>query len=80
MSDQEPLSSLLSSQLYEFVLTQGILFGLGVGLLFYPSPSSTATYFKKYRATALGIVAAGSSIGGVVYSIMQYVASWRRCV
>ncbi|KAG5715111.1 putative transporter MCH4 [Termitomyces sp. T112] len=60
----------LSSQLYEFVLTQGILFGLGVGLLFYPSLASTATYFKKYRATALGIVAAGSSIGGVVYPIM----------
>ncbi|KAG6889893.1 hypothetical protein C0995_013869 [Termitomyces sp. Mi166 len=60
----------LSSQLYELILAQGILFGLGVGLLFYPSMASVATYFDKYRATALGIVAAGSSIGGVVYPIM----------
>ncbi|KAG6831444.1 hypothetical protein H0H87_005116 [Tephrocybe sp. NHM501043] len=32
--------------------------------------ASVSTYFIKYRATALGIAAAGSSIGGVIYPIM----------
>ncbi|RDB15271.1 Riboflavin transporter MCH5 [Hypsizygus marmoreus] len=60
----------ISSQYYQYILAQGILFGLGVGLLFYPSLSSVSTYFSKYRATALGVAAAGSSVGGVVYPII----------
>ncbi|KAG6826958.1 hypothetical protein H0H92_013771 [Tricholoma furcatifolium] len=54
----------VSTKLYQYLLAQGALFGLGVGLLFYPSLASVSTYFTKYRATALGIAAAGSSIGG----------------
>lgn len=30
---------------------------------FYPSLASVSTHFSKYRATALGIAVAGSSIG-----------------
>ncbi|KAF5374180.1 hypothetical protein D9615_008864 [Tricholomella constricta] len=60
----------LSSHYYQYILAQGILFGLGVGLLFYPSLASISTYFSRYRATALGVAAAGTSIGGVVYPIM----------
>ncbi|THG97867.1 hypothetical protein EW026_g4221 [Hermanssonia centrifuga] len=55
---------------YQYILGQGLLFGLGVGMLFYPSLSSISTHFKKYRATALGIALAGSGVGGVVYPIM----------
>ncbi|KAJ6475589.1 MFS general substrate transporter [Mycena sanguinolenta] len=60
----------ISTQYYQYMLAQGVLFGLGVGMLFYPSLSSTATYFQKYRATALGIAASGSSFGGVMYPIL----------
>ncbi|KAF9009169.1 MFS general substrate transporter [Hymenopellis radicata] len=60
----------ISTQYYQYILAQGVLFGLGVGLLFYPSLSSVSTYFFKYRATALGIAAAGSSAGGVMYPLM----------
>ncbi|KAJ7215604.1 MFS general substrate transporter [Mycena pura] len=60
----------ISTQYYQYLLSQGLLFGLGVGMLFYPSLSSVSTYFCKYRATALGIVASGSSFGGVMYPIM----------
>ncbi|KAI0345501.1 MFS general substrate transporter [Trametopsis cervina] len=55
---------------YQYILGQGVLFGLGVGLLFYPSLSAISTHFRKYRATALGIALAGSGVGGVVYPIM----------
>jgi len=32
-------------------------------LRFYPSMASVSTHFSGYRATALGIAAAGSSLG-----------------
>lgn len=32
-------------------------------LRFYPSLASITTHFSNYRATALGIAAAGSSVG-----------------
>ncbi|KAF7342736.1 Monocarboxylate permease-like protein [Mycena sanguinolenta] len=60
----------ISTQYYQYLLAHGVLFGLGVGMLFYPSLSSVSTYFSKYRATALGVVASGSSFGGVMYPIM----------
>ncbi|KAH7903083.1 major facilitator superfamily domain-containing protein [Hygrophoropsis aurantiaca] len=60
----------IATKYYQFILAQGILFGVGFGLLFYPSVSATATHFTKYRGTALGIVMSGSSIGGVVFPIM----------
>ncbi|KAF7310195.1 Monocarboxylate permease-like protein [Mycena indigotica] len=65
----------ICTRYYQYLLVQGLLFGLGVGLMqvlfgFYPALSSVSTYFSKHRATALGIVASGSSFGGVMYPIM----------
>ncbi|KAF8636191.1 hypothetical protein AX17_003679 [Amanita inopinata Kibby_2008] len=60
----------LSTRYYMYVLSQGVLFGFSVGLLFYPSMASVSTRFPKYRATATGIAAAGSSVGGVVYPVV----------
>lgn len=60
----------LATKYYEFILAQGVVFGIGFGLLFFPSMSATATHFMKYRATALGVAVAGSSVGGVVFPIM----------
>lgn len=60
----------VATQYYQYLLAQGILFGLSVALLFYPSVSSVATHFTNYRATAIGIASAGSGFGGVVYPIM----------
>lgn len=39
-------------------------------MVFYPAISSVGTWFKKHRALAFGIVAAGSSLGGVIFPIM----------
>ncbi|KAJ7819856.1 MFS general substrate transporter [Mycena olivaceomarginata] len=70
----------ISTQYYQYLLAHGVLFGLGVGMLFYPSLSSVSTYFCKYRATALGVVATGSSFGGVMYPIMLQRLFQLRCV
>ena len=39
-------------------------------MIFYPAITCLSTWFFKKRATAFGIVASGSSIGGVIFPIM----------
>jgi MFS family permease len=50
--------------------TQGVLTGVGNGLLFTPTLSLLATYFERRRGLALGIVTTGNSIGGMVYPVV----------
>ena len=39
-------------------------------MVFYPAMSSVGTWFHKNRALAFGVMAAGSSLGGVIFPIM----------
>ncbi|KAF5340689.1 hypothetical protein D9611_007314 [Ephemerocybe angulata] len=55
------VATAFSMQYLHYMMSQGLFFGLSVGLF-------VSTHFTKYRATALGIVAAGSR--GVVYPII----------
>ena len=55
---------------YRILLCQGIMTGIGMGLIFTPSVAIVSSYFLKRRAFASGIVASGSSLGGVLYPIM----------
>ncbi|EMD35187.1 major facilitator superfamily protein [Gelatoporia subvermispora B] len=58
---------------YEYILFQGILFGLGVGMLFHPPLAAISTHFNRRRATAIGIAMSGSGLGGTAYPIaLQY--------
>lgn len=54
---------------WELFMTQGILFGLSVGLLFSPSVGIPSQWFTKRRALASGICAGGSGLGGVMFSL-----------
>ncbi|KAL3426234.1 monocarboxylate permease-like protein [Phlyctema vagabunda] len=60
----------LSTDYYQFILSQGICSALGASAVFYPAMSSVSTYFFKNRAAAFGVMASGSSLGGVIYPIM----------
>lgn len=53
----------LSTDYWSVFLTQGLLQGIGTGMLFTPALSCTSQYFDKHRGLALGVVAAGSSVG-----------------
>ncbi|KAG2130784.1 MFS general substrate transporter [Suillus bovinus] len=64
------LMTSISRKYYEFLLFQGFFFGLSAASLFYPSLAAVSTHFYKYRASALGIAAAGSGVGGVIYPIV----------
>ncbi|ATY66732.1 MFS monocarboxylate transporter [Cordyceps militaris] len=60
----------LATQYWQLFLAQGLVVGLGAGCLFLPSVAIVATYFTTQRALATGVVAAGGSIGSVIYPIV----------
>lgn len=60
----------LSTKYYQIILSQGILTGLCLGLLYIPSVALIPLYFKKRRGLALGLATAGGSMGGVIYPIV----------
>ncbi|KAF8933175.1 hypothetical protein BGZ47_011002, partial [Haplosporangium gracile] len=53
------------TQLWHLYVTQGFLFGVGGGLVFFSTISVTAQYFEKRRGLANGLAVAGSGIGGL---------------
>lgn len=55
-----------ATQLWHLYLTQGFMFGVGGGLVFFSTVSVTAQYFDKKRGLANGVAVAGSGIGGLV--------------
>ncbi|KAI9052573.1 hypothetical protein LZ554_003916 [Drepanopeziza brunnea f. sp. 'monogermtubi'] len=60
----------LSTKYYQFILAQGICSALGASAVFYAAINSVGTWFFKNRAAAFGIMASGSSVGGVILPIM----------
>ncbi|KAK3673304.1 hypothetical protein LTR78_006849 [Recurvomyces mirabilis] len=57
----------ISTKFWQLMLTQGILTGLGSGILFTPCMGLMATYFSKHRAVALGVATTGNAVGGAIY-------------
>ncbi|KAF2866011.1 major facilitator superfamily domain-containing protein [Massariosphaeria phaeospora] len=55
---------------WQVLLAQAICIGLGSGLIFIPSVAILSTYFSTKIGAAVGLAAAGSSLGGVIYPIM----------
>ncbi|KAF2759552.1 major facilitator superfamily transporter, partial [Pseudovirgaria hyperparasitica] len=60
----------LATKYYHFILAQAICSAIGASMIFYCSMNSTTTWFFKKRGAALGLVTAGSSLGGVILPIM----------
>ncbi|RSL90171.1 hypothetical protein CEP51_000864 [Fusarium floridanum] len=60
----------ISSKYYQILLSQSICSGVGSSLVFSPALTAAQTYFDKKRGIALGLVVAGSSVGGVIFPQM----------
>ncbi|KAI0640143.1 MFS general substrate transporter [Trametes polyzona] len=56
------------SELWQLFLTQGLLYGIGSSMYYFPIMSLTPAYFDRNRGAAMGIVLAGSGVGGLVLS------------
>ncbi|EEH41549.2 MFS transporter (Mch2) [Paracoccidioides lutzii Pb01] len=54
---------------WQLFLSQGVCFGFGMGLLFIGSVGITSQWFLRKRSIATSISAAGSGIGGLIYSL-----------
>ncbi|KAI1759210.1 major facilitator superfamily domain-containing protein [Hypoxylon sp. FL1150] len=58
----------LSSSIWQLLLTQGFLVGLGMSLLYFPLLAPAPEYFNNHRATAMGFILAGGGAGGLIFS------------
>ena len=57
-----------STQVWHLLLTQGLLFGLGSSLLYFPILSTAPEYFTTHRGSAMGFILSGAGIGGLLFS------------
>ena len=60
----------LCSEYYQIFLTQGLMMGLGSGLLYIPGLALVGRSFKKNRSMAMAITTCGAPFGGVVYTLI----------
>ena len=61
----------LSSEYYQFFLSQAVVASVGSSAVFNACMSSLVSWFHRRRAAAFGIMVSGSSLGGVVLPIMM---------
>jgi MFS family permease len=60
----------ISTQYWHFILTQGVLNGVGSGIFFTPTMGVVAQWFTRRRSIALGIASTGNSAGSMIYPII----------
>lgn len=60
----------ISTEYYQFLLSQGVCSAIGVAVVFLSAISAVTGWFHKRRGLAFGILSTGSSLGGVVFPIM----------
>ncbi|KAH7020744.1 putative MFS transporter [Microdochium trichocladiopsis] len=60
----------LATEYYQFLLAQGVCSAIGVAAIFQPAINPIPSWFSTRRGAAYGILATGSSLGGVVFPIM----------
>lgn len=63
----------ICTEYWQFMLCQGVLNGVGAGLLFLPASANVGTYFRRNRGLAMATASTGASVGAVAYpAIVQY--------
>jgi MFS family permease len=58
-----------SQALWQFILTQGLLLGIGTCMAYMPSVTVAPTWFSRHRGLAMGVILSGTGIGGVVWPL-----------
>lgn len=60
----------LSDKYYQLFLTQGVLMGLGNGLLYIPGLALVGRSFKTNRSIAVSTTTCGAPMGGIMYTLI----------
>lgn len=58
------------TQIWQFALTQGIMFGVGASATYIPPIVFAPQYFDKHRGIAMGLVFAGTGFGSLVFAFL----------
>ncbi|KAF3392496.1 putative transporter MCH2 [Penicillium rolfsii] len=58
-----------ATEIWHLFLTQGLVFGMGLGLIFIPVAAVVPQWFTTKRSLASRISLAGAGLGGAVYSL-----------
>ncbi|KAI1110076.1 MFS transporter, MCP family, solute carrier family 16, member 6 [Nemania sp. NC0429] len=62
------ISASFASQTWHLYLSQGILVGVGIGLIIVPSTAILSQWFSAKRSITNGISSAGSGVGGAAFT------------
>ena len=57
-----------SHNIWQLLLTQGLLYGMGASLLYFPIMAVAPEYFDDHRGSAMGIILSGAGVGGIFYA------------
>ncbi|KAF9914410.1 hypothetical protein BX616_008379 [Lobosporangium transversale] len=61
-----------SNQVWQLYITQGVLFGIGSALAYYPAIAVPSHYFTKRRGLATGIAVSGVGAGGLILAPLTH--------
>ncbi|KAI9568011.1 major facilitator superfamily domain-containing protein [Boletus coccyginus] len=64
------LSLVQPGQYYQVLLAQGLVSGIGQGLMYVPSMAILSHHFKRRRTIMMSIVSSGTALGGIANTIM----------
>ena len=59
-----------STHTWHLLLTQGLLYGIGSSMLYFPLISIAPEYFDRRRGAAMGVILSSAGIGGLGYSLV----------
>ena len=63
-------ASIKNAEYWHFMLTLGVMAGVGCSLIFTPAFTAPGHYFREKRGTATGLATTGGSIGGVIFPLI----------
>ncbi|OQN99786.1 hypothetical protein B0A48_14556 [Cryoendolithus antarcticus] len=63
------IAASFATKVWQLILTQGCMVGVGIGAIFIPSVQVVPQWFLKRRSLAGGIASAGSGFGGLAFSL-----------
>lgn len=54
--------------MWQLLLTQGLIYGVGASLLYFPVLAVAPEYFDAHRGSAMGFILSAAGVGGLVYA------------
>ncbi|KAL7907281.1 MFS general substrate transporter [Trichoderma velutinum] len=63
------IAASFSKTIWQLILSQGVCYGIGMGICFTGTASLVPQWFKKRRSLATGIATGGTGFGGLTYSL-----------